>query len=265
MIKNLKFFLVVTVLFGMIACSNEEDLRMDNPAFENIDDLNDEQTSFSIENRPVLELFNYPLDHEIVRTGDYYHDPALYDNAYTWQYAVVKPGYQPPQGIAYEVLEELFIIEHSDGYTEETISGEAAQTKSTGSGRKASINGDLRKALVAISFVLTGNGGELRTDNPGSSDDPQTRRTVTNCRRMGICQHPQGLLAYIKQFYPVHHNNQRSIESSRLHFLQRLLQIADNRLLENRRVPNGTHGGVRGRKTKAGRKLLRFPPTRLQI
>ena len=28
-------------------------------------------------------------------------------------------------------------------------------------------------------------------------------------------------------------------------------------------MPNGTYGGVRGRKTKVGRKLLRFPPTQL--
>ena len=28
-------------------------------------------------------------------------------------------------------------------------------------------------------------------------------------------------------------------------------------------MPNGTYGGVRGRKTKVGGKLLRFPPTRL--
>ena len=30
-------------------------------------------------------------------------------------------------------------------------------------------------------------------------------------------------------------------------------------------MPNGTYGGVRGRKTKVGRKLLRFPPTRLWL
>ena len=29
-------------------------------------------------------------------------------------------------------------------------------------------------------------------------------------------------------------------------------------------MPNGTYGGVRGRKTKVGRKLLRFPPTRFR-
>ena len=28
---------------------------------------------------------------------------------------------------------------------------------------------------------------------------------------------------------------------------------------------NRTYGGVRGRKTKVGRKLLRFPPTRLYV
>ena len=28
---------------------------------------------------------------------------------------------------------------------------------------------------------------------------------------------------------------------------------------------NRTYGGVRGRKTKVGRKLLRFPPTRLVV
>ena len=31
----------------------------------------------------------------------------------------------------------------------------------------------------------------------------------------------------------------------------------------NRRMPNRTYGGMRGRKTKVGRKLLRFPPTQL--
>ena len=30
----------------------------------------------------------------------------------------------------------------------------------------------------------------------------------------------------------------------------------------NRRMRNRTYGGVRGRKTKVGEKLLRFPPTR---
>ena len=32
--------------------------------------------------------------------------------------------------------------------------------------------------------------------------------------------------------------------------------------IKNRHVRNRMRGGVRGRKTKVGRKLLRFPPTR---
>ena len=49
--------------------------------------------------------------------------------------------------------------------------------------------------------------------------------------------------------------------------VQTYMGIVDDNLvevqLENRRMPNGTYGGVRGRKTKVGGKLLRFPPTRL--
>ena len=37
------------------------------------------------------------------------------------------------------------------------------------------------------------------------------------------------------------------------------------RKIKNRRMRNRTYGGVRGRKTKVGRKLLRFPPTRFYV
>ena len=41
-----------------------------------------------------------------------------------------------------------------------------------------------------------------------------------------------------------------------------MVAISNGTQNRNRRMPNGTYGGVRGRKTKVGRKLLRFPPTR---
>ena len=41
--------------------------------------------------------------------------------------------------------------------------------------------------------------------------------------------------------------------------VQTYMGIVDDNLVE---VQLGTYGGVRGRKTKVGRKLLRFPPTR---
>jgi hypothetical protein len=134
----------------------------------------------------ALELFSYPLDYEIVQAGDYYLDPTLPDSTYTWLYAVVKPGYQPPQGVTYEVLDNLFLIEHSEGYTEEILSEEEVQTKSTGS-TKGVVDNNLRRALVATSFVLTGNGGELRTDDDhGATGNPLTKRTVSTCKKSCI-------------------------------------------------------------------------------
>ena len=39
------------------------------------------------------------------------------------------------------------------------------------------------------------------------------------------------------------------------------MRISNGIQNRNRRMRNRTYGGVRGRKTKVGRKLLRFPPT----
>lgn len=56
-----------------------------------------------------LVLSDHPLDYEIIRDGDYYHDPDLPDDRITWQYAVVKKDFVPPAGIEYEVIQDCFI------------------------------------------------------------------------------------------------------------------------------------------------------------
>lgn len=38
-----------------------------------------------------LELYNYPLDYEIIQRGNKYKDPSLKEDSYTWQYAALKP------------------------------------------------------------------------------------------------------------------------------------------------------------------------------
>lgn len=55
-----------------------------------------------------LELFDYPLDYEILEEGDYYHDPSLPENSPTWLYTTVKPDYKFPD-VQYEILEECYI------------------------------------------------------------------------------------------------------------------------------------------------------------
>jgi len=81
-------------------------------------------------NDTMLTLFDFPLDYEIKQSGDYYQDPTL-KKPFTWYYTTVKPGYIPPVGIKYEVLENLFIAEHSEYYTEELISDPENARKSS--------------------------------------------------------------------------------------------------------------------------------------
>ena len=59
-----------------------------------------------------LVLMDHPLDYEIVRDGDYYHDPDLSESEITWQYAVVSPEFEYPEGIEYEVLDKCYIAEN---------------------------------------------------------------------------------------------------------------------------------------------------------
>jgi hypothetical protein len=54
-----------------------------------------------------LELFDYPLDREVIVEGDYYNDPNVSGDP--WLYTVVDPGFQPPAGITYEWLADLHV------------------------------------------------------------------------------------------------------------------------------------------------------------
>lgn len=64
----------------------------------------------------TLILFDYPLDVEREEGGFFYHDPSLPTTRPTYQYASVKVDYQFPDGVDYEILEELFIPdENYDG------------------------------------------------------------------------------------------------------------------------------------------------------
>ena len=56
--------------------------------------------------RAGIRLLDHPLDYQIVKEGDYYHDPAVDEESITWQYAVVPPSFEFIQGIEYEILDE---------------------------------------------------------------------------------------------------------------------------------------------------------------
>lgn len=59
-----------------------------------------------------VEFLDHPLDFEILVEGDYYHDPSIAEDNYTWQYAVVSKDFDFPN-IRYEILQECFLPENS--------------------------------------------------------------------------------------------------------------------------------------------------------
>jgi hypothetical protein len=61
----------------------------------------------------TITLYTYPLDYEIEKTGDYYHDPAVPAGQPTYQYVAVKANYKFPD-VAYEILEKLYIPEEAE-------------------------------------------------------------------------------------------------------------------------------------------------------
>lgn len=61
-----------------------------------------------------LPLLDHPVDYEILREGDYYHDPELDPDRITWQYSVVPKDFVFPAGIRCEILERCHIPSEGD-------------------------------------------------------------------------------------------------------------------------------------------------------
>ncbi|MCC6288431.1 MAG: hypothetical protein IT249_11145, partial [Chitinophagaceae bacterium] len=60
-----------------------------------------------------LDLFDQPLDYEVLQEGHYYQDPSIPLEQITWQYAVVPPAFQFPTGITYETLASIHIPDNT--------------------------------------------------------------------------------------------------------------------------------------------------------
>jgi len=68
-----------------------------------------------------FELWDFPMDNEIISFGERYHDPAVTDSTYTWQYAVVEIGTTMP-AVQYEVLEQLALVPEDCAIAQEAFS-----------------------------------------------------------------------------------------------------------------------------------------------
>ena len=58
-------------------------------------------------------LLDHPMDYEVVREGDWYHDPEVSEDRITWQYTVVPEDFMFPSDIRYELLDSCYIPDSS--------------------------------------------------------------------------------------------------------------------------------------------------------
>ena len=116
-------------------------------------------------------LIDHPIDYQIVREGDYYHDPTLDEDSITWQYAVVKPDFEFPEGIMHEVLDQCYISDHDPATRSEDIDWAAVEREA---------------------FRLTGNAGLLQPEVRGATEPakPSGRLCIVDERRGG---EPEGI------------------------------------------------------------------------
>lgn len=107
-----------------------------------------------------IELLDHPVDYEILKEGDWYHDPSVGDGNITWQYGVVPVGFSFPEGIRYEIIAECFLHENS------------AATKSA-----SDVDWE---AVEAEAYSITGNSSMLAPSTRGGRGNPSGRITIVD-------------------------------------------------------------------------------------
>ncbi len=66
------------------------------------------------ENNKILDLYDYPLDREILVNGNKYQDPEVPNGKPTYQYAVVEKNYNFNKEVKFKILSELYLPEFDE-------------------------------------------------------------------------------------------------------------------------------------------------------
>ena len=115
-----------------------------------------------------ITLLDHPVDYEIVREGDWYHDPSIEEENITWQYAVVPKDFEFPEDISHQVLHECCLPEGDASTKAGSLDWEAIEAKAyeiTGNGEM--LSGGLTKAAkVAPSGRITIVDSDLNGGKP---------------------------------------------------------------------------------------------------
>ncbi len=82
------------------------------------------------ESKYLIPIFDFPLEYEVIISGEYYTDPAVSDPLYTYQYTSIPIGTPMPENVPFENIEDLYLDKSNP-------------------------------LLIAQSFVLVGNDSEF--------------------------------------------------------------------------------------------------------
>lgn len=142
---------------------------------------NDEQKNLLIADS--LNLSIIPLDVEIEQEGDYFVDENTEIEQAQWLYTSVVKDYRFHSEIAYEKIEDLFLIEESGPEEEEGDEGEDETTTTTVAGKSA----------ISKMFLYDLEDEALRiTDNWEETDDEENAQNGLTARRSK--RRPQGYI-----------------------------------------------------------------------
>lgn len=97
-----------------------------------------------------LTLYPYPLDYEIIQSGNHYRDPSTPRGGFAYQYASVRTDYVFPK-VPYEVIGALYIPEEDIQF-------------------KSEENDDLLDRLLDRAYILTGNFQDTIKTEKGTSE-----------------------------------------------------------------------------------------------
>ncbi len=123
-----------------------------------------------------VQMTDHPMDYEILKEGDWYHDPAIPDGSPTWQYAVVPSDFIAPAGIDCELIDECYIPSASSSTKVICKSGDASW-----------IDWDL---VERQAFEISGNAGMLTLTKGRKSEYPKGRISIMD---EGYSSKPIGL------------------------------------------------------------------------
>lgn len=135
---------------------------------------NDEQKSLLLADS--LNLSIIPLDVEIEQEGDYFVDENTEIEQAQWLYTSVVKDYQFPSEVAYEKIEDLFLIEPSEP---EEIEGDEEEDESTTTtiAGKSSISKSFLYDLEDEALKLTGNYTEPDNNESNLGNNLAARRS----------------------------------------------------------------------------------------